>query len=72
MTSCLVSMDLTTMKGEKMKTEEQKFEEFLGKKEFKKFQIRAAMLIGILMAENNVDIEEAQELLIKQLIARRT
>lgn len=55
------------MKGEKMKTEKQKFEEFLGKKEFQKFQIRLAMLLGIIMAENNVDIEEAQEILSKQL-----
>lgn len=70
MTLCLVNMVLIIMKGEKMKTEEQKFKDFakfLGKKEFQKFQIRLAILLGIIMAEHNVDIKEAQEILTKQL-----
>lgn len=47
------------------------FKKFLGPKQYCKFQINAAMAIGIIMAEQNLDIHDATLYLINELQSKQ-
>lgn len=67
MSLCSESMVLIIMKGEKMSKLLDGFKEFLGQKAYEKFLVDYGMLVGIIMAEQNLDVKEAVDYLAKQL-----
>jgi len=55
-----------------MKDKSDGLKSFLGDKAYARLQIDLAILLGITMAEQNMDIDEASKFLAKQLIERHT